>query len=163
MYCDVTNQVPICHQVDPESLVEMDKTFQQLMTHVIDLCHVASNSSCEKVFTEFEKKYTTLKGLFFGSREKPLREHEKGMKSDILSCERSLKKKNNEKGNELFVDTLSTHKLCIKNVNGKNKDAYSTLVEVHIILNESVDILPLWMKRPTKDDGNVYIISKILF
>ena len=34
----------------------MDKTFQQLMTHVIDLCHVASNSSCEKVFTEFEKK-----------------------------------------------------------------------------------------------------------
>ena len=67
--------------------MEMDKTFQQLMTHVIDLCHVASNSSCEKVFTEFEKKYTTLKGLFFGSREKPLREHEKGMKSDILSCE----------------------------------------------------------------------------
>ena len=48
-------------------------------------------------------------------------------------------------------------------MNGKNKDAYSTLVEVYIIFNESVDILPLWMKRPTKDNGNVYIISKFLF
>ena len=41
--------------------MEMDKTFQQLKTHVIDLCHVASSGSCEKVFTEFDEKYTTLK------------------------------------------------------------------------------------------------------
>ena len=47
----------------------MDKTFQQLKTHVIDLCHVASSSSCEKVLTEFKEKYTTLKGLFLGQAE----------------------------------------------------------------------------------------------
>ena len=42
----------------------MDKTFQQLKTQVIGLCHVASSISCEKVFIEFED--TTLKGLFLG-------------------------------------------------------------------------------------------------
>ena len=56
--------------------MEMDKTFQQLKTHLIDMCHGASSSSCEKVLTEFEEKYTTLKGLFLGSSEKPLRMHE---------------------------------------------------------------------------------------
>ena len=61
------------------------------------MCHVASSSSCEKVFTKFEEKYTTLKELFLGSREKPLREHEEGTKSDILSCEKSLEKKDNKK------------------------------------------------------------------
>ena len=64
--------------------MEMDKTFQQLKTQVIYLCHVAS-SSCEKVFTEFEEKYRTLKVLFLASREKPLRKNKKGMVSDILS------------------------------------------------------------------------------
>ena len=90
--------------------MKMDKTFQQLKTHVIDLCHVASSSSCEKVFTKFEEKYTTLKELFLGSREKPLREHEEGTKSDILSCERSLEEKDNKKGNENYVHTLSIDK-----------------------------------------------------
>ena len=65
--------------------MEMDKTFQQLKTQVIGLCHVASSSSCEKVFTEFEEKYRTLKVLFLASREKPLRKNKKGMESDILS------------------------------------------------------------------------------
>ena len=51
----------------------------------------------KKVFTEFEDKYTTLKGNFLGSREKPLREHEEGTKSDILSCEKSLAEKDNKK------------------------------------------------------------------
>ena len=55
--------------------MEMDKTFQQLKTHLIDLSHGPS-SRCEKVLTEFEEKYTTLKGLFLGSSEKPLRMHE---------------------------------------------------------------------------------------
>ena len=90
--------------------MKMDKTFQQLKTHVIDLCHVASSSSCEKVFTKFEEKYTTLKGLFLGSREKPLRELEERTKSDILSCERSLEEKDNKKGNENYVHTLSIDK-----------------------------------------------------
>ena len=64
----------------------------------------------KKVFTEFEDKYTTLKGNFLGSREKPLREHEEGTKSDILSCERSLEEKDNKKGNENYVHTLSIDK-----------------------------------------------------
>ena len=85
LYYDVINHVPIYHQVDGGSLMEMDKTFQQLKTQVIDLCHVASSSSCEKVFTEFEEKYRTLKVLFLASREKPLRKNKKGMVSDILS------------------------------------------------------------------------------
>ena len=135
----------------------MDKTFQQLKTHVIDLCHVASSGSCEKVFTEFDEKYTTLKWLFLGSREKPLREHEEGTKSDILSCEKSLEEKDNKK-NEHYVDTLSIDKLCTKNVNGKNENACATSIEVHIIPDENVDILPLRIKRTRKDYGKVYII-----
>ena len=136
----------------------MDKTFQQLKTQVIDLCHVASCSSREKVFTEFEEKYRTLKGLFLGSREKPLREHENETESDILSCERSLEENDNKKGNEHYVNTLSIDKLCIENMNGKNEDACATSIEVHIILDENVDILPLRIKRITKDYGKVYII-----
>ena len=75
----------------------MDKTFQQLKTRLIDLCHGASSSSCEIFFTEFEEKYTTLKGFFLGSSGKPLRMHEEGTKNDILSCERSLEDKDNNK------------------------------------------------------------------
>ena len=48
-------------------------------------------------------------------------------------------------------------------MNGNNKDASLILVEVHIILDKNVDILPLRMKRPTKDNGNLYIISKNIF
>ena len=35
--------------------------------------------------------------------------------------------------------------------------------KVLIISEENVDILPLWMKRPTKDNGKVYIISRCVF
>ena len=158
LYYDVINQVPIYHQVDGGSLMEMDKTFQQLKIHVIDLCHVASNSSCENFFTEFEEKYATLKEFFLGLREKPLRKHEEGTKSDILSCEKSLDQKDNKKGNEHYVHTLSIDKLCTEDLNGKNEDAYATSIEVHIIPNENVDILPLPIKRTRKDYGKVYII-----
>ena len=77
--------------------MEMDKTFQQLKARLIDLCHGASSGSYEKVLTEFEEKYTTLKGLFLRLSEKPLRMHEEGTKNDILSCERSLEDKDNNK------------------------------------------------------------------
>ena len=73
----------------------MDKTFQQLKTQVIDLYYGPSTSNCENVFIEFEVKYTTLKRVFLASREKLLRDNKKGIKSDILSCERSLKKEMN--------------------------------------------------------------------
>ena len=136
----------------------MDKTFQQLKTHVIDQCHVTSSSSCEFFFIEFEEKYTTLKGLFLGSREKPLRELEERTKSDIRSSERSLEEKDDKKGNEHYVDTLSIDKLRTKDVNGKNEDACATSIEVHIIPDENVDILPLSIKRTRKDYGKVYIV-----
>ena len=109
-------------------------------------------------FTEFEEKYTTLKGLFLGSREKPLRELEERTKSDILSSERSLEEKDDKKGNEHYVDTLSIEKLCTKDMNEKNEDVCATSIEMHIIPDENVDILPLRIKRITKDYGKVYII-----
>ena len=73
----------------------MDKTFQLLKTQVIDLHYGLSTSNCENIFIEFEVKYTTLKRLFLASREKLLRDNKKGIKRDILSCERSLKKEMN--------------------------------------------------------------------
>ena len=136
----------------------MDKTFQQLKTHLIDLCHGASSGSYEKVMAEFEEKYTTLKGLFLRLSEKPLRMHEKGTKNDILSCERSLEDKDNKKGNEHYVHTLSIDKLCAEDLNGKNEDACATSIEVHIIPKKNVDILPLPIKRTRRDYGKVYII-----
>ena len=137
--------------------MEMDKTFEQLKTHLIDLCHGAS-SRCENFLTEFEEKYTTLKGFFLRSSEKPLREHEEGTNNDILSRERSLEDKDTKKGNAHYVHTLSIEKLCTKDLNGKNEDACATSIEVHIILDENVDILPLPIKRTRKYYGKVYII-----
>eukprot|EP00261_Vitis_vinifera_P038413 XP_019079656.1 PREDICTED: uncharacterized protein LOC104881339 [Vitis vinifera] len=139
------------------SLMEMDKTFEQLKTHLIDLSHGPS-SRCEKVLTEFEEKYTTLKGLFVGSSEKPLRMHDKGTKNDILSCERSFEDKDNKNGNEHYVHTLSIEKLCTEDLNGKNEDACATSIEVHIIPDENVDILPFPIKRSRRDYGKVCII-----
>ena len=118
--------------------MEMDKTFEQLKTHLIDLCHGAS-SRCENFLTEFEEKYTTLKGLFVGSSGKPLRMHDEGTKNDILSCERSLEDKDNKNGNEHYVRTLSIEKLCTEDLNGKNEDACATSIEMHIISDENVD------------------------
>ncbi|RVW90231.1 hypothetical protein CK203_036780 [Vitis vinifera] len=109
------------------SLMEMDKTFEQLKTHLIDLCHGAS-SRCEKVLTEFEDKYTTLKGLFVGSSGKPLRMHEEGRR-------------------------MTFSHLCTEDLNGKNEDACATSIEVHIIPDENVDILPLPIKRSRRDYG----------
>nr|CAN61631.1 hypothetical protein VITISV_038788 [Vitis vinifera] len=43
--------------------------------------------------------------------------------------------------------------LCTEDLNGKNEDAYATSIEVHIIPNENVDILPLPIKRTRKDYG----------
>ena len=71
-----------------------------------------------------------------------------------------LGREDNKKGNEHYVDTLSTNKWCTENVNGKNEDACPTSIEVHIIPDENAHILPLPMKRTTKDYGNVYIIWK---
>ena len=68
-----------------------------------------------------------------------------------------------KKKNEHYVDTLSTNKLSIENLNGKKKDVSPTSSKVHIIPKENVDILPLWMKRPTKDNGKVFIISRCVF
>ncbi|RVW87075.1 hypothetical protein CK203_048325 [Vitis vinifera] len=115
--------------------------------------YVLQYSSCEKVLTEFEEKYTTLKGLFLGSSGKPLRMHEEGTKNDILSCERSLEDKDNKNGNEHYVRTLSIEKLCTEDLNGKNEDACATSIEVHIIPDENVDILPLPIKRSRRDYG----------
>ena len=137
--------------------MEMDKTFQQLKTHIIDLCHGAS-SRYDKVLTEFEEKYTTLKGLFLRSSEKPLRMHEEGTKNHILSCERSLEDEDNKKGNEHYVHTLSIDKLCIEDLNRKNEDACATSIEVHIIPDKNVDILPLPIKRTRRDHGKICII-----
>ena len=94
----------------------------------------------KKVFTEFEEKYTTLKGFFLRSSEKPLREHEEGTNNDILSRERSLEDKDTKKGNAHYVHTLSIDKLCTKDLNGKNEDACATSIEVHIIPDENVHI-----------------------
>ncbi|KAJ9671084.1 hypothetical protein PVL29_027194 [Vitis rotundifolia] len=80
-----------------------------------------------------KEKYTTLKGIFLGSRKKPLRMHDERTKNDILSCERSLEDKDNKKGNEHYVHTLSIDKLCTEDLNGKNEDACATSIEVHII------------------------------
>ena len=55
-----------------------------------------------------------------------MRDNEKRAKSDILSCKISLEEKENEKGNERYVDTLSTNKLCTENMNRNNKDAFPT-------------------------------------
>ena len=135
----------------------MDKTFQQLKARLIDLCHGASSGSYEKVLTEFEEKYTTLKGLFVGSSGKPLRMHDEGTKNDILSCERSLEDKDNKNGNEHYVHTLSIEKLRTNDLNEKSEDAYATSIEMRIIPNENVDILPLPI-RSRRDYGKVYII-----
>ena len=43
-------------------------------------------------------------------------------------------------------------------MNGKNEDTCDTSIEVHIISDENVDILPLRIKRTRKDYGKVYII-----
>ena len=99
-----------------------------------------------------------MKGLFLELREKPLREHDEGTKSEILSCEKSVEEKDNKKGNEHYVDTLSIDKLCTKDMNGKNEDACAASIEVHIISDENLDILPLLIKRTRKDYGKVYII-----
>ncbi|XP_034688178.1 uncharacterized protein LOC117916331 [Vitis riparia] len=143
----------VIKRVDGGSLMEINKTFQQLKTHLIDLSHGASSSSCEKVFTEFEEKYTTLKDLFLGSSEKSLRMHEEGMKNHILSCERSLKDEDNKKGNEHYVHTLLIDKLCTEDLNGKNEDACAISIEVHIIPDKNVDILPFPIKRTRRDYG----------
>ncbi|RVW14264.1 hypothetical protein CK203_095364 [Vitis vinifera] len=150
---EINPKKDVIKRVDSGSLMEMDKTFQQLKTHLIDLCHGASSSSCEKVLTEFEEKYTTLKGLFIGSSGKPLRMHEEGTKNDIFSCERSLEDKDNKKGNEHYVHTLSIEKLCTEDFNRKNEDACATSIKVHIIPDENVDILPLPIKRSRRDYG----------
>ncbi|KAL6335436.1 hypothetical protein AAG906_029679 [Vitis piasezkii] len=115
--------------------------------------NISSEPLCDKVLIEFEEKYTTLKGLFVGSSGKPLRMHEEGTKNDILSCERSLEDKDNKNGNEHYVRTLSIEKLCTEDLNGKNEDACATSIEVHIIPDENVDILPLPIKRSRRDYG----------
>ena len=135
--------------------MEMDKTFQQLKTQVIGLCHVASSISCEKVFIEFED--TTLKGLFLGSRAW------EGNGEWHFSCKRSFEEKDNKKRNEHYVDTLSIDMLCNENMNGKNEDACATSIEVNIIPDKNVDILPLQIKRTIKDNGKVYTIKRKYF
>ena len=84
--------------------------------------------------------------------------HEEGTKNNILSCEKSLEDEDNKKGNEHHVHTLSIDKLCTKNLNGKNENACATSIEVHIIPNENVDILPLPIKKTRRDYGKVCII-----
>ena len=64
------------------------------------------------------------------------------------------------KKNEHYVDTLSTNKLSIENLNGKKKDVSPTSSKVHIIPKENV---ALQMKRPTKDNGKISIISRCVF
>ncbi|RVW20737.1 hypothetical protein CK203_106775 [Vitis vinifera] len=61
----------VIKRVDAGNLMEMDKTFQQLKTHLIDMAYGASQA------------------------ENPLRMHKEGTKNDILSCERSLEDTNN--------------------------------------------------------------------
>ena len=84
--------------------------------------------------------------------------HEEGTNNDILSCKRSLEDKNNKNVNEHYVHTLSIEKLRTKDLNEKNEDACATSIEVHIIPNENVDILPLPIKRSRRDYGKVCII-----
>ena len=138
--------------------MEMDKTFQQLKTHLLDMAYGASSSSCDKILAKFEENYTQVKGLFLRSSGKPLRMHEEGTKNDMLSCERSLEDTNNMNVNEHYLHTLSNEKLCIEDLNEKNEDACATSIEVHIIPDENVDILPLPIKRSRRDYGKVCII-----
>ncbi|RVX03780.1 hypothetical protein CK203_022991 [Vitis vinifera] len=79
--------------------------------------------------------------------------HEEGTKNDILSCERSLEDKDNNKGNEYYVHTLLIDKLCTEDLNGKNEDAFATSIKMHIIPDKNVDILPLPIKRIRRDYG----------
>ena len=69
--------------------MEIDKAFEQLKTQVFDLCHGGSSSSSyESVFTEFEAKYRTFKGLFLASRD-----NEKRRKSVIFLYARKVWKR----------------------------------------------------------------------
>ncbi|RVW47080.1 hypothetical protein CK203_107451 [Vitis vinifera] len=139
--------------VDGGNLMEMDKTFQQLKTHLIDMAYGASSRSCDQILAKFEENYTTVKGLFLRSSGKPLRMHEEGTKNDMLSCERSLEDTNNMNVNEHYLHTLSNDKLCTEDLNEKNEDACATSIEVHIIPNENQNILPLPIKRSRRDYG----------
>ena len=69
-----------------------------------------------------------------------------------------MEDKDNKKGNEHYFHTLSIEKLCTEDLNGKNEDACATSIEMHIILDENVDILPLPIKRSRRDYGKVCII-----
>ena len=69
-----------------------------------------------------------------------------------------MEDKDNKNGNEYYVHILSIDKLCTKNLNGKNENACATSIEVHIIPNENVDILPLPIKKTRRDYGKVCII-----
>ncbi|KAL6320754.1 hypothetical protein AAG906_008754 [Vitis piasezkii] len=133
--------------------VSMDKTFQQLKTHLINMAYGASSSSCDQILAKFEENYTIVKGLFLRSSGKPLRMHEEGTKNDMLSCERSLEYTNNMNVNEHYLHTLSNEKLCIEDLNEKNEDACATSIEVHIIPDENQNILPLPIKRSRRDYG----------
>ncbi|RVX06580.1 hypothetical protein CK203_029556 [Vitis vinifera] len=119
----------VIKRVDGGNLMEMDKTFQQLKTHLIDMAYGASSSSCDQILAKFEENYTTVKGLFLRSSGKPLRMHEEGTKNDMLSCERSLEDTNNMNVNEHYLHTLSNEKLCIEDLNEKNEDACATSIE----------------------------------
>ncbi|RVW77151.1 hypothetical protein CK203_054254 [Vitis vinifera] len=143
----------VIKRVDGGNLMEMDKTFQQLKTHLLDMAYGASSSSCDQILAKFEENYTTVKGLFLRSSGKPLRMHEEGMKNDMLSCERSLEDTNNMNVNEHYLHTLSNEKLCTEDLNEKNEDACATLIEVHIIPDENENILPLPIKRSRRDYG----------
>ncbi|XP_059596623.1 uncharacterized protein LOC132254630 [Vitis vinifera] len=143
----------VIKRVDGGKLMEMDKTFQQLKTHILDMAYGASSSSCDKILAKFEENYTQVKGLFLRSSGKPLRMHEEGTKNDILSCERSLEDTNNMNVNEHYLHTLSNDKLCTEDLNEKNEDACATSIEVHIIPDENENILPLPIKRSTRDYG----------
>ncbi|XP_059598878.1 uncharacterized protein LOC109121391 isoform X2 [Vitis vinifera] len=143
----------VIKRVDGGKLMEMDKTFQQLKTHLLDMAYGASSSSCDKILAKFEENYTQVKGLFLRSSGKPLRMHEEGTKNDMLSCERSLEDTNNMNVNEHYLHTLSNEKLCTEDFNEKNEDACATSIEVHIILDENENILPLPIKRSRRDYG----------
>ncbi|RVW32329.1 hypothetical protein CK203_078958 [Vitis vinifera] len=143
----------VIKRVDGGNLMEMDKTFQQLKTHLIDMAYGASSSSCDQILAKFEENYTTVKGLFLRSSGKPLRMHEEGTKNDMLSCERSLEDTNNMNVNEHYLHTLSNEKLCTEDLNEKNEDACATSIEVHIIPDENQNILPLPIKRSRRDYG----------
>ncbi|RVW66719.1 hypothetical protein CK203_065464 [Vitis vinifera] len=130
----------VIKRVDGGKLMEMDKTFQQLKTHLLDMAYGASSSSCDKILAKFEENYTQVKGLFLRSSGKPLRMHEEGTKNDMLSCERSLEDTNNMNVNEHYLHTLSNEKLCTEDLNEKNEDACATSIEVHIIPDENENI-----------------------